>query len=149
MGPRPAASARRAAAILRTITSRRRCASGSASSFFSVWLSICRIRSRVTLNAWPISSSVRGCSPRQAVAHLDHLALALGQHGEGVADLLVAQRQGGGLEGRLGAAILDEVAERRIVLVADRPLERDRLLGQAQDFADVGGGAAEQGGDLG
>jgi len=38
--------------------SRRRCASGSASSFLSVWFSICRIRSRVTLNARPTSSSV-------------------------------------------------------------------------------------------
>ena len=38
--------------------SRNLCASGSASSFFSVWFSICRIRSRVTLNARPTSSSV-------------------------------------------------------------------------------------------
>ena len=38
--------------------SRSRCASGSASSFFSVWFSIWRMRSRVTLNARPTSSSV-------------------------------------------------------------------------------------------
>ena len=38
--------------------SRSRCASGSASSFFSVWFSIWRIRSRVTLKARPTSSSV-------------------------------------------------------------------------------------------
>ena len=38
--------------------SRSRCASGSASSFLSVWFSIWRIRSRVTLNARPTSSSV-------------------------------------------------------------------------------------------
>jgi len=38
--------------------SRSRCASGSASSFLSVWFSICRIRSRVTLNVRPTSSSV-------------------------------------------------------------------------------------------
>ena len=43
--------------------SRRRCASGSDSSFFSVWFSICRIRSRVTLNARPTSSSVYGRAP--------------------------------------------------------------------------------------
>jgi len=39
-------------------TSRKRCASGSASSFFNVWFSIWRMRSRVTLNARPTSSSV-------------------------------------------------------------------------------------------
>jgi hypothetical protein len=38
--------------------SRSRCASGRASSFLSVWFSICRIRSRVTLNARPTSSRV-------------------------------------------------------------------------------------------
>ena len=37
---------------------RSRCASGSDSSFLSVWFSICRMRSRVTLNARPTSSSV-------------------------------------------------------------------------------------------
>ena len=44
-------------------TSRRICASASARSFFSVWFSICRMRSRVTLNVRPTSSSVRGCLP--------------------------------------------------------------------------------------
>ncbi len=42
----------------------RRCASGSPSSFFSVLFSICRIRSRVTPNARPTSSSVRAFWPR-------------------------------------------------------------------------------------
>ena len=44
-------------------TSRSFCASASVCSFFSDWFSICRIRSRVTLNVRPTSSSVRGCSP--------------------------------------------------------------------------------------
>ena len=44
-------------------TSRRICASASARSFFSVWFSIWRMRSRVTLNVRPTSSSVRGCWP--------------------------------------------------------------------------------------
>ena len=39
------------------------CASGRPSSFFSVLFSICRIRSRVTPNARPTSSSVHGCDP--------------------------------------------------------------------------------------
>ncbi len=41
----------------------RRCASGSPSSFFSVLFSIWRIRSRVTPNARPTSSSVRALWP--------------------------------------------------------------------------------------
>ena len=44
-------------------TSRTRCASASARSFFSPWCSIWRMRSRVTLNARPTSSSVLGCWP--------------------------------------------------------------------------------------
>jgi hypothetical protein len=40
-----------------------RCASGSASSFFSVLFSIWRIRSRVTPKARPTSSSVRAFWP--------------------------------------------------------------------------------------
>ena len=49
--------------LRRYATSRSFCASASVCSFFSDWFSICRIRSRVTLNVRPTSSSVRGCSP--------------------------------------------------------------------------------------
>ena len=44
-------------------TSRTLDASASARSFFRLWCSICRMRSRVTLNARPTSSSVRGWRP--------------------------------------------------------------------------------------
>jgi hypothetical protein len=44
-------------------TSRSFWASASDCNFFSDWFSIWRIRSRVTLNVRPTSSSVRGCSP--------------------------------------------------------------------------------------
>ena len=44
-------------------TSRSFCASARARSFFSVWCSIWRMRSRVTLNARPTSSSVSGARP--------------------------------------------------------------------------------------
>ena len=44
-------------------TSRSFWQSARARSFFRHWFSICLIRSRVTLNARPTSSSVRGCSP--------------------------------------------------------------------------------------
>ena len=44
-------------------TSRSFCASARDWSFLSDWFSIWRMRSRVTLNVRPTSSSVRGCSP--------------------------------------------------------------------------------------
>ncbi len=44
-------------------TSRSLFDSARARSFFRPWFSICRMRSRVTWNARPTSSSVRGCSP--------------------------------------------------------------------------------------
>ncbi len=47
----------------RYATSRSFCESARARSFFRPWFSICRIRSRVTWNARPTSSSVHGCSP--------------------------------------------------------------------------------------
>ena len=59
-GPVRGPSARRSAA---TATSRSFCASARLWSFFSDWFSIWRMRSRVTLNVRPTSSSVRGCSP--------------------------------------------------------------------------------------
>ena len=44
-------------------TSRSFCDSAIAWSFFRLWFSIWRTRSRVTLKVLPTSSSVRGCSP--------------------------------------------------------------------------------------
>ena len=48
---------------LRYATSRTLLASANARSFFRLWCSIWRMRSRVTLNVRPTSSSVRGCWP--------------------------------------------------------------------------------------
>ena len=63
--PAPAPFPPRSEASQRTshATSRTLAASASARSFFRLWCSIWRIRSRVTLNARPTSSSVRGCWP--------------------------------------------------------------------------------------
>ena len=58
---RPIAGLERPSA--RYATSRSFCASASDCSFLSDWFSIWRMRSRVTLNVRPTSSSVRGCSP--------------------------------------------------------------------------------------
>ena len=60
-------------------TSRSFWASARDCSFFSDWFSICLIRSRVTLNVRPTSSSVRGCSPPEAVAQLEHASFAVAQ----------------------------------------------------------------------
>ncbi len=40
-------------------------------------------------------------------------------------------------DGEMIALVLDEVAEVRIFLFADRRLERDRLLGDLEDLADL------------
>src|SRR4051794_19138475 len=85
---------------------------------------------------------------REAEAHLDDLALALRQGRERAMDVLLAQVLRGDLERRLGRLVLDEVAELGPVLLADRLLERDRLLGHAKDVAHLARGALELGGDL-
>src|SRR5262249_38517815 len=54
---------RRFPSQIRYATSRSFSLSASARSFFSPWLSIWRIRSRVTRNARPTSSSVHGAPP--------------------------------------------------------------------------------------
>ena len=59
---RPRAESYRSA-LAQPIVPRRLWASGSVSSFLSVLFSIWRMRSRVTPNARPTSSSVRGRSP--------------------------------------------------------------------------------------
>ena len=48
------------------------------------------------------------------------------------------------VERRLGARVLDEVAERGVLLLADGPLERDGLLGHPLDLADVAGRAVQR-----
>ena len=71
VGLRPRAAARAGAVARRAAlgpttpqaTSRSFCASARDCSFLSDWFSIWRMRSRVTLNVRPTSSSVRGCSP--------------------------------------------------------------------------------------
>src|SRR5215510_370072 len=61
-------------------------------------------------------------------AELDHLPLAVGKRIERLLDVLAPQLNGGGVERRLGLLVLDEVAELRLLLFADRLLERDGKL---------------------
>src|SRR3712207_3491805 len=102
-----------------------------------------------------------GVLAAQAVAQLEDAALAVGQVLEGLAQRLLGEDLGGALVGRLGALVGDELAELRLLLVADRLLERDRRLGGALYRVDllrvdpgglgdllVGGLAAELGDEL-
>src|SRR3954449_10938174 len=81
-------------------------------------------------------------------AHLDDLALALRQGRQRAAAFLLAVVLRGDLERRLRRLVLDEVAELGLVLLADRLLERDRLLGHPQDVAHLARRALELVGDL-
>src|SRR5215207_7216853 len=84
----------------------------------------------------------------QAEAHLDHLPLALGQRVERAADVLLAEVLRRGLERRRRGLVLDEVAQLRLLLVADRLLEGDGLLRHAQDVAHLARRALELTRDL-
>src|SRR5689334_9217298 len=66
-------------------------------------------------------------------AELDHLAVTLGERGEGVLDVLPPERDLRRVERRLGLLVLDEVAELGLFLLADRLLQRDGVLGHPQD----------------
>src|SRR3954451_15294418 len=84
----------------------------------------------------------------ESEAELDHLALALGQRAERSLDVLAPQRELRGVVRRLGLVVLDEVAELRLLLLADRLLERDGELRHAQDLAHFLGRHLELLGDL-
>src|SRR5262249_37251326 len=84
----------------------------------------------------------------EPVAELEHAALAVGEVLEGLLQRLLGKQLGGALEGGLGALIGDELAELRLLLVADRLLEGDRGLGRALDRVDLLGLDAGDLGDL-
>src|SRR4051812_18311842 len=84
----------------------------------------------------------------EPVTELEHAALAVGEVLEGLLQRLLGEQLGGPLEGRLGALIGDELAELRLLLVADRLLQRDRRLRRALDRVDLLGLDAGYLGDL-
>src|ERR1044072_2274062 len=73
----------------------------------------------------------------QPVAELEHAALAVGEVLQRLAQRLLGQEVGGPLEGRLRLLVRDELAELRLLLVADRLLERDRSLRRDLDLVDL------------
>src|SRR4029079_16044514 len=82
------------------------------------------------------------------VAQLDHLAVALGERAESRLDVLATKRERRGVEGRLRLVVGNEVAERGVLLLADRLLQRDGHLRHPQDLAHLLDGHLELLGDL-
>src|SRR4051794_33870469 len=84
----------------------------------------------------------------EAVAQLEHAALAVGEILQRLAERLLGEDLGGPLVRRLGALVGDELAELGLLLVADRLLQRDRRLRGALDRLDLLGLDARVVGDL-
>src|SRR5947209_1946563 len=72
-----------------------------------------------------------------AEAHLDNLLFARRERLEHRLGLLLQVQIDHRFGGRHDLAILDEIAQMRIFLFADRRLERDRLLRDLEDLADL------------
>ncbi len=73
----------------------------------------------------------------EAVAQLEHAALAVGEVLQRLAQRLLGEDLRGALVRRLGPLVGDELAELGLLLVADRLLERDRGLRGALDRVDL------------
>src|SRR3954452_12537651 len=77
--------------------------------------------------------------PTEAVAQLEHAALAVRQVLQRLSQRLLGEDLCGALVRRLGPLVGDELAELGLLLVADRLLERDRRLRGALDRVDLVG----------
>src|SRR3954447_15009376 len=84
----------------------------------------------------------------EAVAELEDAALAVGEVLQRLAQRLFCEDLRGALVRRLGALVGDELAELRLLLVADRLLEADRGLRGALDRVDLLGVDPGDVGDL-
>ena len=105
------------------------------------------MRSRVTWNVRPTSSSVRGCSPFSPHTELEHPPLPVGQRPQNLDQRLLAEDVLGDL--RAGRQLVgDEVPELGLLVVAHRLLERDRGLRAAPDLIDLVDRQVELVGDL-
>src|SRR5205823_8904884 len=85
----------------------------------------------------------------EPVAELEHLALTAGERPENLAQCLLAHRDLCFLVRQRQVLVGDEVAELRLVLVADRLLERDGSLRAAPDVLDLLRRELEVAADLG
>src|SRR5690349_23303848 len=78
-----------------------------------------------------------GMLAAEAVAQLEHAALAVGEVLQRLAQRLLGEDLRGALVRRLGPLVGDELAELGLLLVADRLLERHRRLRRALDRVDL------------
>src|SRR4051794_3272917 len=86
--------------------------------------------------------------PAEAVPQLEDAALAVGEVLQRLAQRFLGEDLGGTLVGGLGTLVSDELTELRLLLVADRLLERDRCLRGALDRVHFLGVDAGDLGDL-
>ena len=84
----------------------------------------------------------------EAEAHLDDALFARGQSAQDLRGVLLEVDADDGLGGRDGLAVFNEVAEVRIFLFADGRFERDGLLRDLENLADLGDGNVHAAGDL-
>src|SRR4051794_27072725 len=105
----------------------------------------------------PLAGDVEGAAdlvqgPRmlaaEPVTELEHATLAVGEVLEGLLQRLLGEQLSGALEGGLGSLICDELTELRLLLVANRLLQRDRSLRRALDRIDLLGLDPRDFGDL-
>ena len=89
-----------------------------------------------------------GMTVLKAKAQLDNLALALRKSIENLRELLLQHREAGGVRGDDSLRVLDEVAQLRVLLLADGCLEGHRLLGDLLDLAHAVGAHIHLGADL-
>src|ERR1035437_7356028 len=83
------------------------------------------------------SSQGAGTAVLQPEAELQDAPLATGQRVQNRLHLLLQELMGSGFRRGKGAPVLDEVAEMRVLFLADSRLEGDRLLGDFDDLADL------------
>ncbi len=103
----------------------------------------------VRLKCSPTSSRVRG-SPRSRPKRRRRISRSRSSSGESSrADLVGQQRDGGSVEGRLGATVLDHVAQLGVAVLAQRRRQRERVGREPQRLGDLGLGHLEVSGQLG
>src|SRR4051794_30027235 len=128
-------------------TARRRAVpSGDLTQFLGLAQRLQLFEALVLDLADPLAGDVEGAAdlvqgPRvlaaEPVAELEHAALAVGEVLERLFEGLFGKQVRGPIERALGLLVGDELAELRLLLVADRLLERDRGLGGALDRVDL------------
>src|SRR5258708_15723190 len=89
-----------------------------------------------------------GAAVLQTESQLENATLAAGEALEDALDLLLEELVRGGVRRREGLVVGDEGPEVRILFLTDRRLERDRLLRDLDDLADLVGGDEHPLGDL-